>query len=67
MRVAGWPGWSRRAAAWLLHLILLPDPASAAADTAARSHPSPGGAELPRAARVPDQRWAHANGEEKSW
>lgn len=29
------------AAAWLLHLILPPDPANAAPDIAARSHPSP--------------------------
>ena len=44
------------AAAWVLHLILLPDPANAATDRAARSHPSPGGAELPQAAGFPDQR-----------
>ena len=44
------------AAAWMLHLILLPDPTNAATDTAARSHPSPGSAELPQAADVPDQR-----------
>jgi hypothetical protein len=44
------------AAAWMLHLILLPDPANAATDSAARSHRSLGGVELPQAAGFPDQR-----------
>jgi len=41
------------AAAWMLHLILLPDPANAAADSASRSHPSPAAGGLPLATGVP--------------
>jgi hypothetical protein len=41
------------AAVWMLHLILLPDPANAATDSAAPTCPSPGSAEPPQAAGFP--------------
>ena len=40
------------AAAWLLHLILLPDPANPSPYAAPRSHPSRSGSELPQTAGV---------------
>jgi len=44
------------AAAWMLHLILLPDPANAAADSPARSHAFPRRCGASAGRRFPDQR-----------
>jgi hypothetical protein len=41
------------ATAWMLHLILLPDPANEATGSAARRHASPGAEELPRVGGFP--------------